>query len=163
MARLLANLLTTRWSLRRAFPARTLATIERAIAASEAGHGAELRFAVETALGPGAVLRGITPRERAVEAFSNLHVWDTTANNGVLIYLLLAERDIEIVADRGYNGKVSNAQWQAVCSAMEAAFRQGDYEQGALAGIAAVGTLLREHFPPHAGDGNELPDKPAIL
>ncbi|WP_116365101.1 TPM domain-containing protein [Parahaliea mediterranea] len=161
--RWLANLLTTRWSLRRHFPPAVLDAIEQAIAASEQRHSGELRFAVESAMDLASLARGHTARERAIEAFSRLHVWDTDANNGVLIYLLLAEKDIEIVADRGFNGKVSAQQWQAVCTAMEQAFAEGHYEQGTLAGIEAICVLIRAHFPPKAGDENELPNRPAVL
>jgi uncharacterized membrane protein len=161
--RFLANLFTTRRALRRAFPTAVLDRIEASIRQSERQHSAELRFAVETALDPATLLRGVSARERAIEAFAKLHTWDTEANNGVLIYVLLSEHDIEIVADRGYNDRVSAEQWQAVCQEMEAAFRQGNFEQGALDGIERITALIRQHFPPRAGDENELPDRPSIL
>jgi uncharacterized membrane protein len=123
--RLFRHAFARRGQLRDAFPAATLEAIERAIAESETTHGAEIRFAIEAALEPGEVWAGKTPRQRALEVFSSLGVWDTEANNGVLIYLLLADRDVEIVADRGYNGKVSAAEWSTVCETMERDLRAG--------------------------------------
>ncbi|GAB3277335.1 TPM domain-containing protein [Parahaliea aestuarii] len=161
--RWLRNLLTTRWSLRRHFPKAVLDSIEQAIAASERRHSGELRFAVECSMDLASLARGHTARERAIEAFSRLHVWDTEANNGVLIYLLLSEKDIEIVADRGFNGKVSSEQWQAICTGMEQAFAEGRYQQGTIAGVEAVCAIIREHFPPDESDQNELPNKPVVL
>jgi len=163
MNRILANLLTTRYSLRRAFPRPVLDAIEAAIGASEREHSGELRFAVETALELPATLRGVSARERAIEAFSRLHTWDTEANNGVLVYVLLAERDIEIIADRGFNGRVDAAQWEAVCREMESAFGRGEFESGSLQGIRRITALIAQHFPPRADDRNELPDRPALL
>jgi len=157
------HLLTTRFSLRRAFPPRTLAAIECAVGESEKQHSGEIRFAIETALDMPALLRGTRARDRAIEAFARLGTWDTAANNGVLIYLLLAERDIEIVADRGFEGRVSREEWQAVCDGMREAFRRGEFEAGSLEGIRRVGELIARHFPPEPGDVDELPDRPALL
>lgn len=152
-------------SAQRLFPADGLQRIAEAIAASEARHGGEICFAVESALPLSAVLAGEAPRSRALDAFSRLRVWDTHANNGVLIYLLLADRDIEIVADRGLDGCVDAEQWQAVCRLIEAHMREGSPLQAVLAGVAAVGDLLAEHAPRRADDGprNELPNLPRIL
>ncbi|MDE2366384.1 MAG: TPM domain-containing protein, partial [Betaproteobacteria bacterium] len=98
------------------------------------------------------------------EVFSHLRVWDTEHNNGVLVYLLLADRDVEIIADRGINAKVRNEEWESICRDMEAIFAQGRFEQGVIAGIEAIGRHLQEHFPTQtAGGENELPDRPAIL
>jgi uncharacterized membrane protein len=140
-----------------------LIAIDRAIKASEAAHHGEIRFAVEGALHFEPLLRGQTARERAIEVFSRLRVWDTEQNNGVLIYLLLADRDVEIVADRGIDAKVGPQEWERICRKMEAAFRQADYEGGVVAGIREVTRHLSEHFPPIGGDRNELPDKPVVL
>jgi len=163
MNRVLANLCTTRFSQHRAFPKSVLDTIEAAIRASENIHAGELSFAVETALNPLDLLRGASAHERAVEVFSRLRIWDTEANNGVLVYVLLAERDIEIVADRGYNSLVGTAQWEAICREMEAAFAQREFEAGSLQGIRRITALIARHFPPQVDDRNELPDKPTIL
>ncbi|MEE4144912.1 MAG: TPM domain-containing protein [Halieaceae bacterium] len=161
--RYLQNLFTTSWSLRRAFPRKLLQDIERAVEASEQRHSGELRFAIETALDVPALLQGVTPRERAIEVFAHLRTWDTAANNGVLIYLLLSEHDIEIVADRGFGDKVSAQEWQAVCDTMRSLFRDGQYREGALRGIELVTALMNRHFPSGPDDVNELPNKPVLL
>ena len=148
---------------RRAFPQATLDAIEAAIAASEATHSGEIRFAVENSLPASLAWRGMSGRERAIEMFSNLHVWDTADNSGVLIYLLLADHDIEIVADRGIAARVDAAAWEKVAQTMEAAFRQGDFERGALAGIEEIGALLALHFPPSGHNPDELANRPVIL
>lgn len=155
--------MTPPWVVGRRFPAATLQTIEAAVAASEATHAGELRFAVEAALAPGPLLRGQSARERAVEVFSGLRVWDTEGNSGVLIYLLLADREVEIVADRGISARVPQAEWEAICRRMEERFRQGDFEAGALAAINEVSALLAAHFPAPARNPNELPDRPEVL
>ncbi len=161
--RIWRHFLTTRFALRRAFPPRTLAAIERAVGESEKRHSGEIRFAIETALDVPALLRGVTARDRAIAAFAQLGTWDTAANNGVLIYLLLAERDIEIVADRGFTGRVSQEEWQAVCDSVREAFAGGKFEAGSLEVIRRVGELIAPHFPSLPGDVDELPDRPALL
>ena len=137
--------------------------IEAAVARSEAGHSGEIRFVVEAALHPFDLLRGVTPRQRAIELFARLGIWDTQHNNGVLIYLLLADHDVEIVADRGVDHEVGAQGWQAICLEMEAAFRQGRFENGVIAGIARISDLLRQQFPTDAVNDNELPDTPLVL
>ena len=139
--------------------------IAAAIAMSESCHTAEVCFAVEATLPWGALLRGVEARQRAEGAFAQLKVWDTAANNGVLVYLLMADHRIEIVADRGLAGRVSEAQWRGVCQLMEERLRAGDPEDAALAGVAAVSELLAGHFPqqPGVADENELPDMPRLL
>ena len=161
--RVLKHLFMPPWAWRRAFPQATLDAIEAAVASSETAHRGEIRFAVENSLPAALVWRGIRGRERAIEVFSNLRVWDTEHNSGVLIYLLLADHDIEIVADRGIAAKVAPADWEAVAHAMEAAFRQGDFERGALEGIAQVDAILAAHFPPSGHNPDELANRPAIL
>ena len=161
--RYLRNLFTTSWALRRAFPRQLLDDIERAVEASERRHSGELRFAIETALDVPALLQGVTPRERAIEVFALLRTWDTAANNGVLIYLLLSEHDIEIVADRGFGDKVSAREWQDVCDTMRPLFHNGQYREGALRGIELVTTLMSKYFPPDPDDIDELPNKPVLL
>ncbi|MFZ3042641.1 MAG: TPM domain-containing protein [Thiobacillus sp.] len=148
---------------RRAFPQATLDAIEAAIRAGETAHGGEVRFAIENSL-PGILAwRGMSGRERAIEVFSNLRVWDTEHNGGVLIYLLLADHDIEIVADRGIAAQVDPAAWEAVAQTMEAAFRQGEFERGALEGIQQISVLLAAHFPPSGHNPDELANRPVIL
>ena len=147
----------------RAFPRQTMLAIEQAIKASEATHAGEIRFAVEGALDGTPLYRGQSARARALEVFSLLRVWDTEHNNGVLIYLLLADRDVEVVADRGIHAKLGSHEWERICRTMETAFRQGKYEWGAVSGIQAVTQHLVEHFPAVGGDRNELPDRPVML
>jgi uncharacterized membrane protein len=151
------------WAWRRAFPRATLDAIEAAIRASETTHGGEIRFAVENSLHGTLVRRGMSGRERAIEMFSNLRVWDTEHNSGVLVYLLLADHDIEIVADRGIAARVDPAAWEAVAQTMEAAFRQGDFERGALEGIRRISELLAQNFPPSGDNRDELANRPVIV
>jgi len=151
------------WAWRRAFPQATLGAIEAAIHASEATHSGEIRFAIENSLPGTLVWRGMSGRERAIEMFSNLRVWDTEHNSGVLVYLLLADHDIEIVADRGIAARVDPAAWETVAQAMEAAFRQGEFERGALTGIEQISALLAAHFPPAGKNPDELANRPVIV
>lgn len=161
--RITKHLLMTQWQVNRAFPRQSLIAIENAIKASETAHVGEIRFAVEGALHSTPLFKGQSARERALEVFSELRVWDTEHNNGLLIYLLLADRDVEIVADRGIHWKVGEQEWEKVCRTMEIAFKQADYEHGVVSGIHAVTQHLMKHFPA-SGDGrNELPDKPVVL
>jgi len=159
------HVFATRRELRRAFPLSVLNAIGGAITASELLHSAEIRFAIERSLEPGEVWHGKSPRARALEVFAALGVWDTAANNGVLIYVLLADHDVEIVADRGYNLRVTSDEWSAVCGAMERMFRGGDFAAGALEGVRQVGEILAAHFPPLPGgrDEDELPNRPAVV
>ncbi len=163
MNRMVRHLLFPDWLTRRHFPAPVLARIEAAVAAAERGQSGELRFVVEGTLHPAQVYSGMSARIRALEVFSQLRIWDTAANNGVLIYLLLADRDVEIVADRGLNDLVSPAEWEAVCREMEVRFQQGEFEAGALLGVERVGELLLRHFPVSGDTPNELPDAPGVL
>lgn len=163
LKRIMQHLSTGRASVRRAFPTHVLNAIEHAIRGTEARHNGQIRFAVEAALELSPLLSGQTARERAVEVFSGLRVWDTEHNNGVLIYLLLADRDVEIVADRGIHAKLGTEIWEAICREMEAAFRAGQFEAGVLAGIHAVGEHLAHHFPSRGGKLNEIPDHPVVL
>lgn len=163
LARLLKHLTAGRWQVVRRFPARAMRRIENAIRNSEHLHSGELRFVVEAGLEWWEVIRGITARQRAIEVFSQLHVWDTEHNSGVLIYLLLADRKVEIVADRGIHARVGNAEWTAICREMEAEFRRGRFELGVQRGLERISALLAQHFPAAATNPNELSDKPAVL
>ena len=163
LLRIMRHLSTGRAAVRRVFPTRTLDAIERAINATEAQHSGQIRFAVEAALELTPLLAEQSAHERAVDVFSQLRVWDTEHNNGVLIYLLLADRDVEIVADRGIHAKLGQHVWETICHEMEAAFRNGKFEEGVLAGIRSVGQHLAHHYP-HAGEKiNELPDRPVLI
>jgi len=163
LKRVLKHLFAPHWIASRAFPRRTLAAIEDAIRASEKSHDGELRFAVEAGLHPLELWRGLSARHRAHEVFSGLRVWDTEHNSGVLIYVQLVDRSIEIVADRGVSTKVPQHDWDAICRRMETAFRENRFEQGALKAIEEITALLARHFPPRAGKRDELPDKPVVL
>jgi uncharacterized membrane protein len=149
--------------VRRVFPETALTAIEQAIRQSEMTHAGEIRFAVEPALDTLPLLKARSGREQAIEVFSQLRVWDTEHNNGVLIYLLLADHDVEIVADRGIDARVGQEKWEAICRLMEESFREGQFEAGVIAGIHAIGEHLKEHFPLRPGGQNELPDRPVIL
>ena len=164
-ARSFRHLVATRRAVRRAFPEPTLAAIEAAIGAAESTHSGQICFAIEGALEPGHVWRGKRSRHRALEVFGALRVWDTAANNGVLIYVLLADRVVDIVADRGYNLRVTTDEWAEVCRAMERLFAEGQFAAGALEGVRRVGEIIARHFPPlPAGrDVNELPNRPAVF
>jgi len=158
------HLATDHHSARRAFPQTLLKAIETAIADGERRHRGQVRFVVEPALPFPRVLAGLSPRERALEVFGLVRIWDTEDNAGVLVYLLLADRDVEIVADRGIHRQVGAAEWEAVCQAMERAFRDGRFADGAQVGIARINALLETYFPRGApASGNELPDRPVIL
>lgn len=163
LARIARHMTTTRWQVRRAFPPTSLAAIEQAVRACEAMHDAEIRFVVEGALDGLPLLRGQTARERAIEVFSLLRVWDTERNSGVLIYVLLADHCIEIVADRGIHERVGAQRWEALCKRMEAAFRAADFERGAIACIEEVAQEIGRRLPSQASRGNELPDAPTLL
>lgn len=160
--RWLSHLLTTRGALNRAFPKNTLDAIEEAITRGEHGHRGEIRFAIESALDLPMLMRGISVRERALEVFSHLAVWDTEENNGVLVYVLLAEHAVEVVADRGFKEHVAPDQWQQVCSSMIAAFRENQFHEGAITGIETISRLIGSVFPGE-DRANELPNRPTIL
>jgi uncharacterized membrane protein len=163
LARIARHLIAMPGAVRRAFPPAAMAAIEQAVARSETQHRGEVRFAVEAALDVSGLIAGQSARARAIEVFSQLGVWDTEDNNGVLIYLLLADRDVEIVADRGINAVVGAQDWEAICRAMEAALRRREFEPAVLGAIEAVTRLLARHFPPRAGDHNELANRPVTI
>ncbi len=163
LSRMLRHLLTPDWQVRRRFPQPALQAVEAVIAAAELSHAGEIRFAVEAALAPAHLLRGETARDRAIELFSTLRVWDTEYNSGVLIYVLLADRDVEIVADRGLGGHVSADEWAGICRRMEQAFAKREYAAGAQTAVAGIGRLLAERLPAGAAGRNELPNRPALL
>lgn len=162
------RILRHRWvdeaDARRALGAGSLQRLQERVAASERRHSGEIRICVEASLPLSYLWRGASARERAVTMFGKLRVWDTEHNNGVLIYLLLAEHAIEIVADRGLSRHVAKDQWQALAAEMAASFRRGEYESGLAAAVDAVSALLDRHYPwsgPEANP-NELPDAPVV-
>ncbi|MDE2330820.1 MAG: TPM domain-containing protein [Bradyrhizobium sp.] len=157
------HLIEHRWRVRRLFPPRVLDAIEQAIRAGETTHAGQVRFAVEGALDGTLLFRGQSARQRALDVFSHLRIWDTAHNNGVLIYLLLADRQVEIVADRGIDAKVGAAGWARICAGMQAEFKAGQFGSGAIHGIEAVSRELAKYFPAHGKGPNELPDAPVVL
>jgi uncharacterized membrane protein len=161
--RLLRHLLTPDWALRRAFPPAAMRSVEAAIAASESLHQGELRFAVEAGLDLPLLWRDVTPRQRAIDLFAQLRVWDTAHNSGVLLYVQWVDHAVEIVADRGIDAVVEPAAWSGICRRLEQAYRRGDFEAGTLDAIAEIGRLLSRHFPAATVNPNELPDRPLIL
>ena len=167
IGRLIRHVAATHWRTRMLFSRAALDAIEQAIARVELAHEGEIRFAIETALSPLHILNNVAPRTRALEVFAHLGVWDTAHNNGVLIYVQMADRDVEIVADRGFAGHVSQAEWEAVCRLMEEHFRAGRFAAGSIAGVDAIGNLLARHFParpkPAEQTQNQLPDRPTLL
>lgn len=157
------HLLQHRRRVKKIFPPDVLSRIEAAIKAGEATHSGQVCFVVEGALDGRGLLRNQSARERAVDIFSLSRVWDTEHNNGVLIYLLIADRDLEIVADRGIDAKVGTAGWEAICRRIEPEFRSGNFESGVINGIKAVSRELATHFPPRGPHRNELPDEPVAI
>ncbi|HWY96269.1 MAG TPA: TPM domain-containing protein [Steroidobacteraceae bacterium] len=157
------HLLEHHWRAKRVFPKQALALIEQAIKAGEATHSGQVRFVVEGALDGAPLFKNQSARARALDIFSQLRIWDTAHNNGVLIYLLLADRQVEIIADRGIDAKVGAAGWQKICAAMQSDFRAGNFESGAIKGIQAVSQQLAAHFPKHGAGPNELPDAPVVM
>jgi uncharacterized membrane protein len=157
------HLLEHRWRVRRLFPRRVLDAIEQAITAGEATHAGQVRFVVEGALDGAPLFRGQLARSRALDIFSQLRIWDTAHNNGVLIYLLLADRQVEIVADRGIDAKVGAAGWAKICADMETDFRSGNFGSGSIRGIEAVSRELARFYPAQGKGPNELPDAPVVM
>jgi hypothetical protein len=163
IARAARNLFGARGALARYFPPSTMGAIRAAIETGERSHAGEIVFAVEPRLGVFEVLAGVDSRTRAAEAFAALGVWDTAGHSGVLVYVLLAERRIEVVADRGIHVRVGEGEWQRVCTLVADGFRSGDPSRGVLAAIAAVNALLAAHFPVDSENPRELPDNPVLL
>jgi uncharacterized membrane protein len=168
LPRTLARLLRHRWldasDTHKAIPPDLVERLRRRVAASEQRHSGEIRLYVEAGLPMSYLWRGATPRERAIALFGKLRVWDTEANNGVLIYLLLAENAIEIVADRALASRVPQSEWHAIVKGMGPAFREGRFEDGLTQALEEVSALLVAHFPlaPGQANPNELPDEPVL-
>jgi uncharacterized membrane protein len=157
------HLCASRAATRRRFPQAVMESIEAAIAAAERRSSGEIRFVVETALEIPDLWARLTARERALQTFSDLHIWDTELRNGVLIYVLAADRIVEIVADKGAAAQIGQADWEAACRLMEQHFRARRFADGAIAGVEAVGGLLERHFPVQSRDRDELPNQPTLL
>lgn len=165
IGRWLRHWFKTPHAVSKAFSEDALERIQQAIADSERRHSGEIRFAVEAALPWSYLKRDAPARQRAAMVFSKLRVWDTEQNNGVLIYVELADHSIELIADRGIARQVPRAEWDAICAAMRDQFRAGRFEQGTIEAISAVGELLARHFPLAEGERNpnELSNRPAVF
>jgi uncharacterized membrane protein len=157
------HVLMTPMRATRCFPAATLDDVQHAIAASEARHRGEVCFVVEAELTSAQLWAGLGSRERARELFALRGVWNTEENNGVLIYVMLADRRVEIVADRGVDRAVGSGEWERICRMMDEQFHEGHYREGAIAGVEAVSRLLEAHFPARGEGANELSDRPARI
>jgi len=164
LQRLLTHLFGQWFAMRRRFPEALLDEMTKAIASGERTHLGEVRFAVESRLSPWLVLEGVDALIRARQVFAQLQVWDTEHNTGVLFYVMMAEKRIEIVADRGIASRVAQAEWDGICSRMRNSYAGGHWREGSLAGIAAAHALLQQHFPSDGTDNpDELPDRPVLL
>jgi uncharacterized membrane protein len=163
ISRMFRHLLRPDWLVQRVFTRGDLKGIGAAITACERSHRGELRFVVEGPLPVTSLWHDQSPRARAVELFSQQRVWDTEENSGILIYVQLVDRKVEILADRGIAARVPQAEWNAICRAMEASFREGEWRGGALQAVTRAGELLARHFPAGEGNSNELPDQPLVL
>ncbi|SDK59116.1 TLP18.3, Psb32 and MOLO-1 founding protein of phosphatase [Methylophilus rhizosphaerae] len=161
--RFLRHITSHPWQVRRYFSETALQHIEQAIADSERRHAGEVRVVIESGLPLSAIMQRLSPRQRAIQLFGQLNIWDTEHNNGVLIYLMLADRDVEIVADRGIHRHVGDRGWQHICRQMEEMFRSGQFEQGVTHGITAIGQHLADYFPPEAIPRNELSNHVLVL
>ena len=163
LARFWKHVRMTPLAAARCFPDATLDALQREIAAAERTHGGEVVFVVESELTTAQLWRGLTSRERAREVFAQQGVWNTEENNGVLLYVLLAEHHVEIVADRGIDARVAPGAWRAICDDIDRCFRDGRYRDGAVAGVRAISALLAAHFPASAERRNQLGDRPLMM
>jgi uncharacterized membrane protein len=161
--RLIKHLFYLPWALHQKFPSQNLHAIQEAIAEGEKKHRGEVRVAIEAQFPLLALLKNSSPHARALEVFSRLGVWDTDENNGVLIYICLADRHIEIVADRGLNAHIQSAAWQRLCEDASRFFAKGDFLSGILKIIQDVHELLTRYYPSTGKPQHELPDAPVIL
>lgn len=163
MKRILQNMFTGWFRMSQWFPKDTLTHIRDVIAEGERSHAGEICFAVEARYAFGSILNGLQTRERAHQLFSQLRVWDTQDNSGVLLYLQLAERRVELIADRGIAARVDTTQWQKICDEFTSDIHHGPADVAVLACVAKISTLLSEHFPAHEDNPRELPDEPVVL
>jgi len=161
--RIIKHLLMTKWQANKSFSLATLHAIEQEIKSSEAQHSGEIRFVVEAALDGAPLFKDQSAQERAMDIFSQLRIWDTEHNNGLLIYLLLADHAVEIVADRGIHAKVGTDKWQKICRAMESDFKQGNFKGGVIIGINSITQHLAKNFPIAPNDTNELSNTPVVM
>jgi len=162
-SRLFKHLFATTRHTKKYFSASALKDIENAIAASEIGHSGQIQVVIETSLSPYALIHQQSPRDRAIEVFSLQNIWDTEHNNGVLIYLLMADHAIEIIADRGIHLNVGDEFWQQTCRKIENQLKNGFFLGGVLEGILEIDQILRKFYPSEVITPNELSDHPIII
>ncbi len=161
--RVLRHLLTTTAAGRRTFPRDSLEAIQNVIAEGELQHRAEVRLIIEPAMPLSAILDGMSPRDRASELFSTCRVWDTEENCGILVYINLADHDVEIVTDRTATRLLTEEEWQAVCNTMTNGFARGEYRNGTIAGLKQLHDMLGARFPDEGSRVNQLSDRPLVL
>jgi len=148
---------------RRAFPRAVLDAVEAAVAAGERTHRGQLRFVVEAELTTPQLWAGLSSRQRALEVFSGMRVWDTGENNGVLVYVQLADHKVEIIADRGIQRHVGDERWRAICREMEHHFKRDDFQQGSVVAVEKISAELAFYFPVEGVQSNEQSDKPVMM
>ena len=148
---------------RKAFPPQSLAALGAAITQGELSHRGEVRLVVECSMPAEMLWAGVSNRQRALALFADYAIWDTEDNCGVLIYVNLADRKVDIVTDRAIQRAIAPAGWQAICASLTSAFARGEYEAGTLAAVGQINALLRQHFPADGARANELPDRPIVL
>lgn len=163
LARLSSNLFGGWFRLSRWFPQATMRRIRDAVAEGERGHAGELCLAIESRYSVWAVLNGLRARARARQVFSLLRIWDTQDNSGVLLYLQLAERKVELVADRGIAARVDPGEWQAICAQLASDIGLKPPDEAVLGCLGRINALLTLHFPAAADNPRELPDEPVVL
>ncbi len=164
LTRILKHRMFDEVDTRRALNEAAVDRLTERVVTSERRHSGEIRVCVESSLPLSYLWQDLSARDRAITMFGKLRVWDTAANNGVLIYLLLAERSIEIIADRGLNRYVTEAEWKHIIDGMRDSFLSAQYEAGLIRAIDAVDNLLALHFSLGQGahNPNELPDRPHL-
>jgi uncharacterized membrane protein len=163
LARFFRHALMNPVVVRRSFPPGALDAIADEVATQEKRHRGEIRFIVEAELSTAHLWRDVGSRDRARELFAQHGVWNTEENTGVLVYVLLGDRRVEVVADRGITALVPESEWQSICRAMEGHFREGRFQEGSIAGIGAISDILARHFPARGDNPNELPDRPLLI
>jgi uncharacterized membrane protein len=163
LKRFFRHVLMSPLQVRRAFPQKTLDQIERAVGISEASHRGQVRFVVEAELTTWQLWADVSARQRAIDVFSGLRVWDTSENNGVLVYVLLADRKVEIIADRGIHKHVGAERWQAICKELEHFYRKGDFAAGSITAIEKITVELTHYFPSDGVQVNEQPNQPVVM
>jgi uncharacterized membrane protein len=163
IGRALRHMSSTRAKAARAFPPAALDAIAQAVTAGEQTHRGEVCVIIEKALPLQAIRAGVDNRQRALALFADYGVWDTEDNCGVLIYINLADRKVDIVTDRGIGRTIPASTWEAICAALTQGFAQGRFQEATLQALRDVNTLLATHFPAKGSRPNQLPDRPRML